>query len=65
MAQSFPEKAHLNIDREKFRENWDSIDWGKKYIGVDIAVGPERCFINGVEVDCEEAAKIAQDSEDA
>lgn len=28
MAQSFPETAHLKTDLKKFKENFDSIDWG-------------------------------------
>lgn len=29
MAQSFAETAHLKIDKKKFEENFDRIDWGK------------------------------------
>jgi hypothetical protein len=28
MAQSFKETAHLKTDQEKFKENFDAIDWG-------------------------------------
>lgn len=28
MAQNFPETAHNKIDQKKYKENFDSIDWG-------------------------------------